>query len=427
MLPDGKNPGFAKPPEVGLFNQPRDGRHVPVLHASHEDAGRCAPQVTLGQQTLNLFAVLHGGAQRLLAEDVLPGGNGLSQGLDVLEVRSADDEHVHKVAIDQILIGVEDGHARCVGAKLLESFLQGHLTGVCHSGDMQLLLQQSDVPDVLLPHCASADDTCAQALVAQGWAPQSRQHPPGRLKALPAVEHPGVVNYEDVPLLPREGHLFLQHKPRDGVQRLLVHRREVPQYHRLLPHVPGIVPPSESCDHGVEEDMAAGPLIHTQRRQDRGRGAAVPVGQPLPAGALLPHRLLGLLAGGHRIGLRPGPALGRARVGDLRHGADVAHTLGLHLRREVREALHEEVRHLVRWDDGSGAPLPALDVAAEEDVARRSWGLRQLVVEGDGLVRRRLVGGKDHAFHYLRTRRCTTHVVIAFTAHGPCDLSKVLS
>mmetsp|Transcript_46847 Transcript_46847/g.109390 ORF Transcript_46847/g.109390 Transcript_46847/m.109390 type:complete len:231 (+) Transcript_46847:1541-2233(+) len=207
---------------------------------------------------------------------------------------------------------------------------------------------------------------------------------------------------------------------------MFVHRAEVAKQDGILAHIPGVVPTGEGGDDGVEEDASPRSFVHAQGRQGRRRYFQVAPRQPFPRGALLGHHLLRFFSRFDRVGLRPGAPLGRCGVCDLWHGANVAHPFGFYLPSKVGEVAHEEVGHLIRRDDGCRPSMLGLNFAAKKYVVGWCRRLRQLVVEGDRLVRRGLVGCEDYAFHDLCTRRRTTNVVVAFTAHCPHHQTEVL-
>merc|ERR1719203_100342 len=138
------------------------------------------------------------------------------------------------------------------------------------------------------------------------------------------------------------------------------------------------------------------------------------------------HRGLGLLTRLHIVGLLPGASLGGGRVSDLRHDTNIADAVLGDTLGKSRELAHEEIGHLCRWDDGCSAPLRRLNLAVEEDVVGRSWGLGHLMVEGDGFLRGRLVGGEHKAGHKLRAWSSTSNVGIIVAVQRSRDGCKVL-
>mmetsp|Transcript_55240 Transcript_55240/g.157233 ORF Transcript_55240/g.157233 Transcript_55240/m.157233 type:complete len:535 (+) Transcript_55240:872-2476(+) len=435
VLPDGHRVQPSQAAAVCLADELLDRWHPAVLHARHEDAPHGG---MLLEQPLHLLAVPDGRAQRLLAQDVLACRDRQAQHLDVLEVGRAHDDCVYLFAGEQVCVVLEHLAPAGQHAKLLQRLQPGLLAGVGDGGDdRRVLAQQLDVANVLLAHGARADDPnahgCRRRLhrglhrrLGERQPAEGREHAPRRREGVARVHHQGVVYEENVALVPLEGHAPLLHELGDPAHRLRVHGRAVAKHDRLLAHVPRVVPSREGGDHGVEEDTLPGAPIHAERRQDGRRCPAVAVGQPLVLRALPTHGLLGLLARGHVVRLLPRAALCRGGVRHLWHHSDVAHTQRRHLAGELWVGCFEELCNLLRVDNRCSTALRRGGLAVEEDVRRRLWRLRQLMVERDRLVWRRLVRGEDQAGHELRPRRRAADVVIALAVHRARHRGKIL-
>mmetsp|Transcript_115073 Transcript_115073/g.245836 ORF Transcript_115073/g.245836 Transcript_115073/m.245836 type:complete len:303 (+) Transcript_115073:1057-1965(+) len=302
---------------------------------------------------------------------MLASGDAATQHVYVGVVRRADHQSVDEVAVNQVLITLED---RARGSQprpqVLDRLSPAPCVGIRNGDDpCHISPEQRDVADVLLAHGSSANDAHAQrsGSVARLLLCGAKDRGPPKCsehatwghaghEGVPGVHHQGVIDQENIALAPLEGYTPLLHEACHRVQGGAVNWGTIPKNHSPLTNIACVIPACEGRDDGVEEGVPAVALVRAQGGQDGGGGSAIAARQPLPSRALLPHGLLGFLSGRHIISFLPRAALSRTHVRHLGHDADIAHAELLHLPGKIWELPLKEAGYLRRGNNGRGAP-----------------------------------------------------------------------
>eukprot|EP00968_Pinguiococcus_pyrenoidosus_P022010 scaffold2979_cov243-Pinguiococcus_pyrenoidosus.AAC.11 len=182
MLADADHPD---PPDVSTvrnLQQPLDGPNVSVLHGHPEDRLLRAVQARATDEGVHFQAVRWRGAHGLLYQHVLSGRDHCPQDFDVMHVRGADDDDVHAVVVDEILVVLVHLRLPHVRQRVQQGSgeLQGLRMRVCHrrepkvhpifAQELQNLVSctvriNSNL-DMLSAHLAHADDAVTQRHLA---------------------------------------------------------------------------------------------------------------------------------------------------------------------------------------------------------------------------------------------------------------------
>jgi hypothetical protein len=163
VLADRHHPGGAAHPGLELFEHHCWRRHVAVLQAHPGDG------VAVGGGVDHPPAVVDGGAQRLLDQDVLVGGERVGEDVGVGEVRRDDDDDVDVRIGEQLAVVAVGGDLRprllAVGlvGDASQAPLEARVDGV-GEGDHLGALDVVEVEDVLAAHHPRADDAVADGV-----------------------------------------------------------------------------------------------------------------------------------------------------------------------------------------------------------------------------------------------------------------------
>mmetsp|Transcript_9265 Transcript_9265/g.25052 ORF Transcript_9265/g.25052 Transcript_9265/m.25052 type:complete len:682 (-) Transcript_9265:53-2098(-) len=244
-----------------------------------------------------------------------------------------------------------------------------------------------------------------------------------------------ILDGHDVTRLPIMQDAVVVHEIGDALQDVSRHDVHVPKAQRVLGIGIATIDPSQESRHdGIGErplvDLVGTVLADHADGGHRFRGDAdhvlvgFGVGQPLPGAAInLRELLLQLHLGGDLPGVLPGASDGRGRIILARQRADVARPVLLELVDELRVMVLRKAVDLGGIDDGRLATLLGRFLAVKEDVGWRFGRLRQLMVEWDGLIRRRLVRREDDVLAGLdgndgaRRRSADVRVVLEALIH----------